>query len=115
MYLSGDDNLTATERARMEYIARRLHWLGLAIQQANTSGMYQAVADYERERTQLQEENTRIRQAAIARGGARTEAAEAGPLGINTFLADLAKIGKAIPIALGAGLFAYLWFKGRGR
>jgi L,D-peptidoglycan transpeptidase YkuD (ErfK/YbiS/YcfS/YnhG family) len=110
MYLSGDDNLTATERARMTAIAARLHWLGLAIQQANTSGMYAEVADYERERTALQQENTRIRNAAIARGGARTESAEAGPFGINNLLKDFPKY-----MMLGVASLAALFYFSRKR
>lgn len=109
MYLSGDDNLTATERARMQAIAERLHWLGLAIVQATVSGMWAEVNAYTQEKKALFAEQTRIRNMAVARGGARKEAAEAGPFGINTLLKD---IPKYLALA-GAAYLAVLYFTRR--
>lgn len=105
MYLHGDDNLTPTQRARMVAIAERLHWLGLAIQQANVSGMYEQVQKYEAEKRSLQAEQLRIRQTAIATGEQRQERA-GDPFGVLGAL-------KGIALYAGLGLAAYLYFTRR--
>jgi len=113
MYLSGDDNLSAADRARMQWIAERLHWLGLAIVQATVSGMFATVANYESEKRRLVAEQTALRARATAAGAERQEAAEAGPLGINRLLASIGALGKALPVALAVGVAGYLLLRGR--
>lgn len=105
MYLHGDDNLTPTQRARMVAIAERLHWLGLAIQQANVSGMFEQVQKYEAEKRALQAEQARIRATAIATGEKR-EAQAGDPFGILGAL-------KGAALYAGLGLAAYLYFTRR--
>jgi hypothetical protein len=106
MYLSGDDNLTIAERQRMFVIAERLHWLGLAIQQANVSGNFQAATTYEAEKRTLQAEQRKLQEAAVTRGGVRQEQA-GDPFGVLGAL-------KGVALYAGLGLAAYLYFT-RGR
>lgn len=107
MYLSGDDNLSAAQRARMNAIAERLHWLGLAIQQASVVGDFAALDKYEAEKRALQAEQTRIRNSAIKAGEQRVATAD-DPWGV---LATLKRIG----LYAGLGLAAYLYLTRRGR
>lgn len=101
MYLHGDDNLTPAQRARMAAIAERLHWLGLAIQQANISGDFAAVSKYEAEKRALQAEQKRIQDTAIAAGEQRIATAD-DPWGVLAAL-------KGIALYAGLGLAAYLY------
>lgn len=109
MYLGGEDNLSATDRLRMQAIAERLHWLAYAIPQATISGMFDAVTRYEAEKRALQAENTALRNKAIAAGEQRVASAEAGPFGINTLLSDIPKY----LLLAGAGYLAVLYFTRR--
>lgn len=105
MYLHGDDNLTPTQRARMNAIAERLHWLGVAIQQATVSGDFTTAAKYEAEKRVLQAEQKRIQGTAIATGEQRVATAD-DPWGILGAL-------KGIALYAGLGLAAYLYLTRR--
>jgi len=107
MYLHGDDNLTPAQRARMVAIAERLHWLGLAIQQANVSGMFDRIPVYEAEKRALQAEQLRLQQLSIAASEQR-EAAAGDPFGVLGVL-------KSIPLYIGLGLAAYLLIARAGK
>lgn len=108
MYLSG---LTSEQLERQRWIAARLHWLGTAIRQATTSGMWAEVAQYTEEKVRLQREQADLAARARAEAAADVEAAEAGPFGINNLLRDIPKY----LLLAGAAYLGVLYFSRRGR
>lgn len=108
MFLSG---LTREQLARQRWLNERLHWLGLAIQQATASGMWAEVAQYTAEKERLQREAADLQSRARAEAQADVESAEAGPFGINTLLRDIPKY----LLLAGAAYLGVLYFTRRGR